>query len=337
MITDRYYYNRLTKKEQRIYTLLYKGILAHKQRVSLNGVVSVSSLCKILGAITNDNPQMYYLDQRQIATETSIAGTIAKLNYFFSASECVGYNREIEKAVNSIISNLKLEKIADEYEREKLIHDALARQVDYDHEAISTSNTRHIAIAHSIVGVFIDKKAVCEGIAKAMKLLLNTVNINCIVVTGQAKLEPDGGHAWNITRINGNAYHLDATWDIANSTHSSICYDYFNLSDNAISKDHSDYLNVPACASNADSYFAQTGTCFENENSVLKYAKQQFGENKTQLYIQWDGSAESTKKIAENLVQTGLTTLSSDGYNWRATYSVNAEQQTIRIQYSIRV
>ena len=114
MITDRYYYNRLTKNEQRIYTLLYKGILAHNQRVSLNGVVSVSSLCKILGAITNDNPQMYYLDQRQIATETSIAGTIAKLNYFFSASECVGYNREIEKAVNSIISNLKLEKISDE-------------------------------------------------------------------------------------------------------------------------------------------------------------------------------------------------------------------------------
>lgn len=227
--------------------------------------------------------------------------------------------------------------MGNEYEREKLIHDALARQVLYDHDSLITKDKARLAKAHSVVGVFVDKKAVCEGIAKAVKLLLNTVNINCIVVTGQARLEPDGGHAWNIVRINSNAYHLDATWDIANSTRSSICYDYFNLPDTSISKDHSEYDGVPLCSANTDSYFVKSGICFDNEKSVLKYVKQQLGAGKTHIYFQWNSTTVSSKRIAEKIVQTGLTILAADGYNWKATYSVNDERQTIKIQYSVRV
>lgn len=337
MITDRYYFNRLAKKEQAIYTLLYKGIVSHQQRVSLTGMVSVSSLSKIICALSNDNPQMYYFDQTQIETETSNNVTTAKLNYYFSPTECSVYNRAIEKAVNSIIANLNLENIASEYEREKLIHDALARSVSYDHDSLTSKDRKRLAKAHSVVGVFVDKTAVCEGIAKAVKLLLNTVNISCLVVTGKAKLEPDGGHAWNIVRINSSAYHLDATWDIANSTRNSICYDYFNLSDTRISNDHSDYSGVPPCVSIAEGYFEKFGLSFDNKRSVLKYTQQQLSSGKANIYIQWNGITVSLKRIAEELVQSGLKLLADDGYNWRATYSINDEQQTIKIQYSIRV
>ncbi|WP_110291022.1 hypothetical protein [Lachnotalea glycerini] len=55
------------------------------------------------------------------------------------------------------------------------------------------------------------------------------------------KYEP---HAWNIVNIKGQACHLDSTWDVCNSKDGQINYDYFNVTDENIIKDHSDYSGV---------------------------------------------------------------------------------------------
>lgn len=41
-----------------------------------------------------------------------------------------------------------------------------------------------VVLSHNIVGVFAKQKAKCEGIAKAVKVLLNAVDIKCIVAIG---------------------------------------------------------------------------------------------------------------------------------------------------------
>lgn len=57
-------------------------------------------------------------------------------------------------------------------------------------------------------------------------------------------------HTWNIVRINGQYYHLDATFDNTlgkNEDDSvSIRYDYFNLDDKNIFRDHEPLLPHPA-------------------------------------------------------------------------------------------
>ena len=49
-------------------------------------------------------------------------------------------------------------------------------------------------------------------------------------------------HTWNIVRINGQYYHLDATFDNTLGKNedglTSIRYDYFNLDDKNIFRDH---------------------------------------------------------------------------------------------------
>ena len=54
---------------------------------------------------------------------------------------------------------------------------------------------------------------------------------------------PDKGikyrHTWNIVRINGKYYHLDATFDnTLGNDKKEIRYDYFNLDDQQIFRDH---------------------------------------------------------------------------------------------------
>jgi hypothetical protein len=54
----------------------------------------------------------------------------------------------------------------------------------------------------------VSAKASSEGIAMAVKMICDSMNIECYVVIG--KLD-DNVHAWNIVDYNGNYYHLDAS------------------------------------------------------------------------------------------------------------------------------
>ena len=337
MVVDRYYYNILTPREKDIYNSMYKAIVELKSSVKILGSVTMPALIKIVSAITNDNPHMYYFNQVEMSLQMSVTHTVVHLKYFYTKTEIESLNKRIETAVNTIIRKLDLESTNDEYEREKRVHDILANYVKYDHAAITATDPKHLASAHSIVGVFVDKKAVCEGIAKATKILLNTANVRCIVATGKSSLETHGLHAWNIVRVNGAAYHLDVTWDIANTEGGRVCYDYFNLSDNDIMKDHSDFKSVPACSVAEANFFAKNKVVFADTRSAKQYISRAIKNGEKSLYIKWISDSPSFAKITNELVQYAIRTAALDGYPWNARYVPNDTQGTLRIDLAIRV
>ena len=106
---------------------------------------------------------------------------------------------------------------------------------------------------HSIVGALLRGVCVCEGFAKAYKMMCDRLKIASVVVMGVAE-DADGhreNHMWNITRIDGVTAHTDVTWDAA-----GYGYDYFNLTDDEVAKDHEfDRAIYPACLSNTINYF----------------------------------------------------------------------------------
>ena len=72
-----------------------------------------------------------------------------------------------------------------EYEKEIKVHDWICQNISYDEEGSNTNNPTRMITSHSIFGVFAHHQAQCEGIAKAVKVLLNAVNVRCIVVNGE--------------------------------------------------------------------------------------------------------------------------------------------------------
>lgn len=87
-------------------------------------------------------------------------------------------------------------------------HDWLINGIEYD-ESLSEQNIRNI------YGALNNKKAVCEGYAKAFKYIMDEANIPCIIVIGNG-INASGkteSHAWNYVKVDGVWYGIDVTWD----------------------------------------------------------------------------------------------------------------------------
>ncbi len=131
----------------------------------------------------------------------------------------------VNKKVSKIIKKI-IKKDMSNKQKIKVIHDWVVNHVSYDY-----SMKNHSAYA----GLISSKhKTVCQGYAIIMKKMLDEAGIPSLFVTGKAK-GTKGGHAWNIVKIGGKWYHLDATWD---DTGDDPKYDYFLVGENTIKKNH---------------------------------------------------------------------------------------------------
>ena len=129
---------------------------------------------------------------------------------------------------------------------------------------------------------------------KAVKVLLNTVDVKCIVVTGNAV--KDGvyiPHAWNIVNIDGEPYQLDVTWDIGTDYQK---YDYFNLKDEWIEHDHKADCVLPACSLSTANYYVKNKYIFQTEHSLLTYIYRLISQNERIIEF----------RVEEQLNQPGL-------------------------------
>lgn len=286
MIVDRYYYHQLNKREQAIYRAFYDGVIAHQDIIPIpvKDAFPEDVFERIFDAITKDNPLIYYLNQSTCSCARDRFGHFAICPQYFLPKEKVReYNRKIEKEVNQLAGKLKLTE-GTEYEKEVKIHDWICQNISYDEEGADTSKPIRVITSHSIIGVFAHHKAQCEGIAKAVKVLLNAVDVKCIVVTGKAvQSGKNVSHAWNIVDIGGNPYQLDVTWDIgdAESGKHRTEYAYFNLTDSLMQKEHKADGKLPECSAEAANYYVRRGCSFRVRHRLVAYIEKQMDQNET--------------------------------------------------------
>ncbi|WP_291634729.1 DUF5050 domain-containing protein [Clostridium sp.] len=149
------------------------------------------------------------------------------------------------KKAKEIVNNITNTSMSD-LEKELALHEYVVKNTDYDYENYINKGVE--MDSDTPYGTLILGKADCDGYAYTMKLLLNLAGIEAQVVVGNAaevgadnKVEIDDStnHAWNIVKIDGEYYHLDATWDEPDTNEGNkVRYKYFNVPDQKISKDH---------------------------------------------------------------------------------------------------
>lgn len=122
----------------------------------------------------------------------------------------------IDQAVNSI----KAARQSDSrYDTVKAIHDYICENADYDYEAAAEMDMDE---AHTAAPLFgggrRGNKLVCEGYARAFKILCARLNVPAAHVIGTT---PYGSHAWNYVQMDdGEWYGMDTTWDDSTATYS---------------------------------------------------------------------------------------------------------------------
>lgn len=321
MIVDRYYYHQLNKKEQAVYRAFYDGVMDRKDiiPIPIKGKISQETFNKVFFAVTRDNPLIYYLNQSACSMAQDIFGHTAICpQYFFSEDKIKEYNKKIENCVNSLAQTLRLTEGTD-YEKEKKVHDWLCENIKYDYQGSDINDVTSIITSHNIIGVFAHHKAQCEGIAKAVKVLLNSVDVRCIVATGNGtedgQSEP---HAWNVVNLDGMPYQLDVTWDIGDgqsNTDMGIRYDYFNLNDKLMGKNHQADSKLPECKNLDDNYFEKNNLVFKNRTKLYSYIEKQLKNGKKELYFRIEGKSvnsiqrEVVNYITKTLRELGIRSL----------------------------
>ncbi len=153
--------------------------------------------------------------------------TFYPIEYYTGAfSEATAFRNGVNNAVGDIVSDLPAG--ADRYDIVKGIHDYICENASYDYNAANIGGEDY-TYAHTAAPLFTreTKTFVCEGYAKAFKVLCGRFNIPSVLVAGYGVSGgSSGAHMWNYAKMeDGNWYAVDATWDDS----SSYIYDTYLL------------------------------------------------------------------------------------------------------------
>lgn len=229
-------YNRLNSKQKNFYSRI-KSISDEMTSgfVTLgnNYDDAIKDISIAYSAFLQDNAELFWMPNTYIISNSDIGAnrniSIAfqyskgknQNSYTIRKSEREAMKAELDKVVNEITSQIA--DLDSDYEKEKYIHDYLCDTVTYtqDGEFINTA-----------YGALVLKSALCEGYAKAFKLLCNKVDIQCDLITGESQNE---GHMWNRVNIDQTHSYVDVTWDDRKDYKT---YAYFNITEEQLIKTH---------------------------------------------------------------------------------------------------
>lgn len=209
-----------------------------RQAVVEGYVLSTADIRIASKALYDDNPDLFWLSGTlyQLVDENK-KYTAVQMRSIYSPEEIKSMQAEINTAVNTFYEGVDADLSA--YAREKTVHDYIAGICEYDKEAAQSHSTdQRVPEAYLVYGALVKGKAVCEGYARTMQLLLCGLGVDCIGVTGIG-YDSDGTndlHMWNAVSLDDGWYYVDPTWD--DQLYDYRRYQYFNLDETTMSADH---------------------------------------------------------------------------------------------------
>lgn len=299
-----------------------------------NTVLTQAEIRLVITAVKEDNPMLFWLTDKFGFSNTE--GYTSIQLYSYEPPEKIKtmqnkLNKEVNKFINSVEYGL------DDFSLELLAHNYINDRCKYDDD-VKDSDDDYLAFTP--YGAIVNGNAVCEGYAKAFGYLLSQLGIEskCIVGKGSQEL-----HMWNAVKINGNWYYTDISWD---DSKEYSRYDYFNITESQLKKDHtiskvyskcsSDEVNgtngvkainfnlsVPECDSTEENYYVKEAVHFTDlysyQNDEMTNALYNAANNKEKyfhiyidpVYLEYNGAVDQLFVSGDQLFFTYIDTVNS--------------------------
>lgn len=288
---EAYYFRQLDKYGQSVYHAIQEGLTALSPSFPVPRMEG-KELSEVLFRLRLDRPELFYVTGFSYRVHPQAASVEFIPQYLFDK----GKIREHQRALSARVTKLaRPAQSMTDGEKERYVHDFICQNVRYDKLKKPYS--------HEILGPLGQGVGVCEGMAKSVKALCDALGLWCIVVVSHAA--PEQGiryrHAWNILRLGGSYYHLDATFDRTLSGEGPIRYDYFNLDDRRIFRDHQPLVYpAPSCTDGDAFYYRVQKRSFTRVEEVVRRGEQAL-RKKQPLLFHWRGGA-LTRGVLEELL-----------------------------------
>lgn len=251
-------YAFLEENEKQAYAKVVRMLTDFDTEVKVSGVTT-NEIERVLSAVDYDHPEIfwagefsYYFDEDdQIVSKVMV-------EYPYDKTEKDRRQAEIDTAYQNYSVGIKADM--SEYEKVKYAYEYVIKNTVYQEDLEDDQN---------IYSVFGKKGSVCAGYSKAIQYLLKRTGIECSYVAGEAIGQ--GAHAWNIVRVDGEYYYLDATWgefNVADNAEpeKSIFYDYFCVTTAELLKSHQPdqfLITYPEFTATAANYFVKENKLYD--------------------------------------------------------------------------
>ena len=287
---EQYYYNHMNKAQQAAYHSILSGVknLADEFQIpALEG----EELYNVFFQMRLDHPEIFWVSSYKYRYYKDSPNLIFIPEYLFDKKKICEHQKAMTARVEKLIR--PAQKLS-EWEKEKYVHDFICENIRYDKLKKSYS--------HEIIGPLGQGVGVCEGIAKAVKVLLDALGVWCVIA------------------ICGN-----------NPEASEIRYDYFNLDDSQIFRDHEPLIApAPHCGDHEHFYYKEKKLSFTKKEDVYKRSLQAAKKGRV-LIFHWRGGY-LTKEVLKELLE--LIRKAGDEKDKTAMVSINWPQAVIRVQYT---
>lgn len=212
-----------------------------------------------------------------------------------------------------------------DFEKEKILHDYIVSNTAYDHE-----NYKRNTLSEDVFeeyGCLVLGKAVCEGYAEAIKLLCDLAGIECIIVAGTPVSNSAEGHAWNIVKIDGEYYHLDATNNDTMTKDGTeiLIYSYFNLTDSEMMKFYEwETSQYPKCRSTRNNYYNKYGLVADDTESLRRVLTAAIEKRSPVIEVKISNYTQNTFSVMKDMIINSRAII-------QYRYTINAELGIVQI------
>ncbi len=317
---EAWYYQHMTRPQQAAYHAMKTGFTALSPRFSVPRLEN-DQLSTVFFQLRLDCPEIFYVTGFSYRYAQGAENVELLPEYLFDK----GKIRDHQKALSARTARLLREaRGLSPAEQERYIHDFLCSSVRYDKLKKPYS--------HEIIGPLGQGVGVCEGIAKTVKLLCDALGLWCIIVISDAA--PDRGvkyrHAWNIVKLDGRFYHLDATFDGSLSHDGVIRRDYLDLDDSRLFRDHQPLLYpAPACTDPGAFFYRAQKLSFTRVEDVVKRAGMSIRKD-LPFVFHWRGGPLTREVLAELTAELEAAAQSRGRH---AAVSFNYPQAVLQVRF----
>lgn len=314
-----YYFEQLTKEQKNAYHAIYEGLCETAFRFFVPRLTA-EELSDLFFRVRLDHPEIFYAGSFRYRF-ARVAETVELIpEYMFDKKKIKEHQKSLEARISRLI---RPALSMTEAEKEWYVHDFICRNVTYDKLKKQYS--------HEIIGPLQQGIGVCEGIAKTVKLLCNRLGIECIVAVSES--DPENGikyrHAWNILRMQGIWYHLDVTFDNSLGRYGEKRFDYYNLDDKKIFRDHRPVLYpVPPCTDGEHFYYKEKRLSLTKIEEVGKRLSAALRKKQKYFVFHWRGGSLTREALAQ-IAQIAAETAKERGKYIQLSF--NLAQSVIQI------